>query len=145
MPTPRLTQQYQTMMTTSPLSPAAGSSLCSHQISNCWVPSHSVWFVSGWRWLFRMTSQMSLSHAALCHPSALSSKTSLKITVCTGRSFTKCLHWKWRPIDVAFQRNRLSQQCRETIYASALSFCGILPLQPTCRLTVRSSPSNFWI
>ena len=39
MPTPRLTQQYQTMTTTSLLSPAARSSLCSHQVSDRWVPS----------------------------------------------------------------------------------------------------------
>ena len=35
----------------------------------------------------------------------------------------------------AFQRNRLSQHCRDTIDARALSFCGILPLQLTCRLS----------
>ena len=64
-PTPRLTQQYQTMTTTSPLSPAARSSLCSHQVSNRWVHAHLGWFVSGWRWLFRMSSQMSLSCVTL--------------------------------------------------------------------------------
>ena len=40
---------------------------------------HSGWSVSSRRWLFRMTSQTGLSLAVLCHPSALSSKTSLKI------------------------------------------------------------------
>ena len=38
-PTLRLTQQDQTMTTTSPLSPAVRSSLCSHQVSNRLVPS----------------------------------------------------------------------------------------------------------
>ena len=60
VPTPRLTQRYQ-MTTTSPLSPAGRSSLCSHQVSNRLVPlllpSHSMWSVSSWGWLFRMTSQ----------------------------------------------------------------------------------------
>ena len=45
----------------------------------------------------------------------------------------------------AFQRNRLSQHYRGTGDASALSFCGILPLRLTCRLVLRSSPSNLWI
>ena len=126
------------MTTTSPLSPAARSSLCSHQVSNRRVPPHSWWSVSDWRWLFRMTSQLSLSLAALCHPSALSSKTALTIKGCPGRLLTTCLHWRWRRIGAAFQRNRLSQHCRDTTDASALSFCGILPLQLTCRLTVRS-------
>ena len=113
MPTPRLTQQYQTMTTTSPVSPVVRSSLCSHQVSNCWVPPHSGWFVSGWRWFLRLTSQMSLSPAALCHPLTLSSKTSSKITRCPGRLLAKCLHWRWRPVGAAFQRNGLSQHCRE--------------------------------
>ena len=82
MPTLRLTQQYQTMKTTSLLSPAFRSSLCSHEVSNRRVAADSGWFVSGWRWLFLETSQTSLSLAVLCHPSALSSKTFLKIMGC---------------------------------------------------------------
>ena len=38
MPTPRLTQQYLTITTTSRLSPIVRSSLCSHQVSNRLVP-----------------------------------------------------------------------------------------------------------
>ena len=143
MPTPRLTQQHQT--TTSPLSPVVRSSLCSRQVPNqlCLPLHHLKRFVSGLRCFFRVTSQMSLSPAALCHPSTLRSKTSSKITRCHGRFLAKCLRWSWKPIGTAFQRNRLSQRCRGTIGASALPFCGILPLQPTY-LAVRSSPSNFW-
>ena len=51
MPTPRLTQQYQT--TTSPLSLAMRPSLCSHQVSNCLVCPCVVKVVFGWRWLSR--------------------------------------------------------------------------------------------
>ena len=71
--------------------------------------------------------------------SASSSKTSLKIMGCLHRLLTKCLHWRWRPISAAFQRNRLSQRCRGTIDASPLFFCGILP---TCRPIVRF-PATF--
>ena len=131
MPTPRLPQRYQTMTPTSPLSPAVRSSLCSHQVSNRWFPLRSGWSVSSWRWLFRMTSQTGLSLAVLCHPSALSSKTSLKIMGCPHWLLTKSLHWRWRPIGAAFQGKRLSQHCRDAIDASAFSFCGILPLQLT--------------
>ena len=46
------TQQYQTMTTTSPVSPVGRSSLCSHQLSNRSVPPHLGRFVSGWRWFF---------------------------------------------------------------------------------------------
>ena len=91
-----------------------------------------------------MTSQTSLSFAALCHPSALSSKTSLKITGCPGRLLTKCLHWRWRHIGAAFQRNRLSQHCTDTIDAR-LSFCGISPLQlaaSRCALLPATSGSD---
>ena len=70
----------------------------------------------GWRWFFRVTSQMSLSPAALCHPSTLSSKQSSKITRCPCRLLAKCLQWSWKPIGAAFQRTG----------ASALSFCGNL-------------------
>ena len=45
-----------------------------------------------------MTSQTGLSLAVLCHPPALSSKTSLKIVGCPRWSLTKRLHWRWRPI-----------------------------------------------
>ena len=41
MPTPKLTQQCQTMTTTSPLSPAVRLSLCSHEVSHRRVPGQS--------------------------------------------------------------------------------------------------------
>ena len=92
---------------------------------------------------FRVTSQISVSPAALCHPLTLSSKTSSKITRCPDRLLAICLQWRWKPIGAASQRNPLSQQCRGTIDASAFSFCGILQLQLTCRLMAFSCPSNF--
>ena len=79
-------------------------------------------------------------------PFGLELENILEDTGCPGRLLTKCLHWRWRPIGAALQRNRLSQHCRERVDASALFFfCGILSLQLTTRLTVRSSLSNFWI
>ena len=39
-----------------------------------------------------------------------------------GRFLTKCLHWRWRPIGAAFQRNWLTQHSGDRKNESALSF-----------------------
>ena len=58
--TPRLTQQYQTMTTTSLLSPVVRSSLCSHQVSYRLVRPRSGQVVFGRRWFFRFRCLVSL-------------------------------------------------------------------------------------
>ena len=47
MPTPRLTQRYQTATTTSPLSPAVRSSLCSHESYRVFHPTRGGLFLAG--------------------------------------------------------------------------------------------------
>ena len=88
LPTPRLTQRYQTMTTTSPLSPAVRSSPRSHKSATLGV----VCFLLAMAFPDYFANGFFL--AVLCHPSASSSKTSLKIMGCPRRLLTKCLHWR---------------------------------------------------
>ena len=88
-----------------------------------------------------MTSQVSLFPAALSQFD-LELENTLEDHEVSLQITGDMLAVELETIGAASQRNRV-QQCRGTIGASALSFCGILPLQLNCRLTVRTSPS-FW-
>ena len=89
MPTPRLTQRYQTM--TSPPSPTVRLSLCSHQVSNCLV--RPMWRVgeAGFRPTITLPRDGGTSNsAAQCLSTIFIARTSSTTTGSLGSGWTKC-------------------------------------------------------
>ena len=150
MLTSRLTQRHQT---TSPLSPAARSSLCSHEVSDRWVPSLPpppsllpsfgvvcFWLVMAFPEDFTQefvprspVSPFDLEHENILEDHGVSWQIGemLALEVETHR---RCF-----PVQPALPASQRYNRRKRAF------LLGILPLQLTCRLTVRSTPSNFWI